>query len=98
MNSNMDSPAPVVKRKRKGGGARPPVQAGQVLTRAQVTFREKIGPNTLKQWEKLGLQMYAPPGATTFTTGDDVLAFIKRFPVTKPEVVEKKPVPKKRKR
>ncbi len=94
MNSNMDIPTPHVKPKGKSGGDREPIQAGQVLTRAQVAFREKISPNTLKRWEKLGLQMYAPPGKVV-TTGDDVLAFVKQFPVERPA---EKPAPKKRKR
>jgi hypothetical protein len=90
----MDTPAPGVKRKRHKGGDREPVQVGQVLDRARVIRRMNIGPNTLKKWEKLGLQMYTPPGKVV-TTGDDVLEFIKRFPAETPAV---KPVPKKRKR
>jgi hypothetical protein len=95
VNSNMDTPAHGVKRNRSSGGRRPPIEPGQALTRAQVMFRQKIGPNTLKTWEKLGLQMYRPPGSTERTTGDDVLEFIKRFPVQQPDA---KPSPKKRKR
>lgn len=95
MNSNMDTPAPAVKGKRALGGDRDPVQVGQILNRAQVIRRAKISPNTLKKWERMGLQMYEPPGKV-LTTGDDVLAFVKRFPIVQPEA--KQPVPKKRKR
>lgn len=95
VNSNMDTPAPAVKGKRALGGDRDPVQVGQILNRAQVIRRAKISPNTLKKWERMGLQMYEPPGKV-LTTGDDVLAFVKRFPIVQPEA--KQPVPKKRKR
>jgi hypothetical protein len=85
VNSNMDSPAPIVKPKRPSKGQRPVIEPGQMYTTGQATIRANVSKNTLKGWVKNGLPAYHPDGTRNdYYFAEDIQEYVRKFRVNPP--------------
>lgn len=76
MNSNVDSPAPAVKRK----DDTPLMRRGEMYSRSQLIERLKLSPSTLKTWESSGLNSYGEGMKEKVYISDDVFDFLRTRP------------------